>query len=225
MASVDTGLIDELDERGFAVIRSLATPEQVAGMTAVVDEVIETTIADKQEEGRQREAAGERRINVWHPREAGVIFTVVTERPDLQWLLADPRLLEVVEEAKGSRVPLGSIGALATLPGFGHQGFHQDHDGPSPTIGSWDALVFVVMLSRHRGDTGTIRALPGSHRTPSPFTGWGSAMPPHPDEVRIEGEPGDVFVYSSHLWKSATFNGGTQPCKSLLVAAPEDVGW
>ena len=50
-------------------------------------------------------------------------------------------------------------------------------------------------------------------------------MPPHPDEVRVEGEPGDVFVYSGHLWKSATFNGGHEPVKSLLVAGPQDGGW
>lgn len=42
-------------------------------------------------------------------------------------------------------------------------------------------------------------------------------MPPHPDEVRIEAEPGDVFVYAAHLWKSGTFNGGLEPSKCLLI--------
>jgi ectoine hydroxylase-related dioxygenase (phytanoyl-CoA dioxygenase family) len=75
----------------------------------------------------------------------------------------------------------------------------------------------VLLLSPHRADTGTIRMLPGSHRTVPDFTAWGSAMPPHPDEVRLEGEPGDLFVYEGHLWKSATFNGGVAPVRTLLL--------
>ncbi len=71
------------------------------------------------------------------------------------------------------------VGALASLPGFGHQGFHPDHEGVSQPIGSWNALVFVVMLSPHRAGTGTIRAIPGSHRSAPELTGWGSAMPGH----------------------------------------------
>lgn len=225
VATVQTGLIDQLDERGFAVIRSFATVEQVMRLTAVVDEVISTVLAEKQQEALDRRAAGERRINVWHPGEPGVIFKVVSDRPEVRWLIDDERLLEITERAKGSPGGLHKIGALASMPGFGHQGLHPDHDGAVSAFGAWDALVFVVMLSQHRPDTGTIRVLPGSHRSPTQFTEWGSAMPPHPDEVRIEGEPGDVFVYSGHLWKSATFNGGHEPVKSLLVASVHDVGW
>lgn len=225
VATVQTGLIDELDEGGFAVIRSFATAEQVMHLTAVVDEVISTVLAEKQQEALDRHAAGERRVNVWHSGEPGVIFRVVSDRAEVRWLIDDERLLEITERAKGSPGGLHKIGALASMPGFGHQGFHPDHDGATAPFGAWDALVFVVMLSQHRPDTGTIRVLPGSHRSPIQFTEWGSAMPPHPDEVRIEGEPGDVFVYSGHLWKSATFNGGREPVKSLLVAGVDDVGW
>lgn len=225
MSSVEIGVRDELDERGFAVIRSFATQEQIESMAALVDEVIATTVAEKQERARELEAAGEKRINVWHPGEAGVIFKVVTDRPEVQWLLNHARLLEVVATVKGAASPLQKVGALASLPGFGHQGFHPDHEGPSPAIGSWDRMVFVVVLSPYRAATGTIRALPGSHRIAPDMTGWGSAMPPREDEVRIDADPGDVFVYSGHLWKSATFNGGHEPLKSLLVAGPDDVRW
>jgi ectoine hydroxylase-related dioxygenase (phytanoyl-CoA dioxygenase family) len=225
VATVQTGLIDELDARGFAVIRSFATAEQVMRLVAVVDEVISAVLAEKQQEALDRQAAGERRINVWHPGEPGVIFKVVSDRPEVRWLINDERLLEITERAKGSPGDLHQIGALASMPGFGHQGLHPDHEGAVSAFGAWDALVFVVLLSQHRPDTGTIRVLPGSHRLHPQFTEWGSAMPPHPDEVRIEGEAGDVFVYSGHLWKSATFNGGHEPVKSLLVAGVHDVGW
>lgn len=226
MASVHTELRDDLDERGFAVIRTFATPEQVARLTAAVDEVIAATVAEKQEEADQQLAAGERGINVWYPGEEGTIFKVVTDQPDVAWVLNDRRLLDIVDSIKGPGSTLRKIGALAWLPGFGHQGLHQDYDGVDEALGSWDRLVFVVMLSPHHADTGTIRALPGSHRTPPQFADYlGSAMPAHDDEVRIDGEPGDVLVSSGHLWKSGTFNSGREPVKSLLVAGHEDVGW
>jgi ectoine hydroxylase-related dioxygenase (phytanoyl-CoA dioxygenase family) len=211
--------LQELDERGFAVFRSFATPDEVARMTAVVDEVISSTLAEKEEQERERRAAGETGwVNVWHPGEEGVIFRYLTDQPDAAWILHHARLLDVAAAVKGTGSTLRTVGALAAMPGYGHQGFHPDREGLAPPVGSWDGAGFVFVLSTYRADTGTFRAIPGSHRTAPQFADWkGSAMPPHPDEVRIEAEPGDMLVYSPHLWKSATFNGGFEPCKSLLV--------
>ena len=136
MASAHTELLDELDTRGFAVIRGFATPEQVARLTAVVDEVIAATVAEKQEEADQRLAAGERGINVWHPGEEGAIFKVVTDLPGVAWVLNDRWLLDIVDSVKGSGSRLRKVGALASLPGFGHQGFHQDYDGVESRTGN-----------------------------------------------------------------------------------------
>ena len=222
MASVHNALLNELDEHGFAVLRSFATADQVAHLTEVVDEVIASAAAQKLEEGRRRLALGERGFSV-----GGEIFTVVSGRREVRWDLRDRRLLDIAEAVRGAGATLRKVGAIASLPGFGHQGLHQDSDGVDAAIGSWDRLVFVVMLSSRRAGAGALRALPGSHRTPQPPfpDSLGSAMAPHDDEVHVECEPGDVLVYSGHLWKSGTFNAGREPVKSLLVAGTDDVGW
>ena len=59
MAAVQTELLEDLDERGFAVLRSFATPDEVERMTAVVDGIISSTLAEKREEEDRRRAAGE----------------------------------------------------------------------------------------------------------------------------------------------------------------------
>lgn len=133
-------------------------------------------------------------------------------------LLTHPSLLELVGAVKAGTPRLRKVAAWASMPGYGHLGFHPDEEGSSPPVGSCDVARLVVALSPCRAETGTFRAIPGSHRVAPQFAGWkGSAMPPHPEEIRIEADLGDLLVYSAHLWKSGTFNGGFEPAKCLLV--------
>lgn len=218
MATTDSSVLAAIDERGYAVLRSFVSPDALARMSDAVDEVVSTTLAEKQEEDRQRRAAGETGpIDVWSPGEAGGIYADLTDHPDVAWILRHQDLLHVAGELKGTSTVLRRAAAWVTLPGFGHQGLHPNAEGPAPAVGSWDVVRFVVILSPYRPDTGTFRAIPGSHRSAPEFTGFGSAMPPHPDEDRSEADPGDVIVYSEQLWKSGTFNGGLEPLKCVLV--------
>lgn len=217
MPVVHIRMLDELDERGFVVLRSFATAEEVARMTAFVDDVISTTLAVKQEEeDRRRDAGGTGPIDVWYPGEPGGIYADLTDHADLAWILTHPWLLELAGAVRSGAPKIRKVGAWASMPGYGHQGFHPDEEGSSPPVGSWDVARFVFVLSRP--ETGTLRAIPGSHRYAPQFADWkGSAMPPHPNEIRIEADPGDLIVYSAQLWKSGTFNGGLEPRKCLLV--------
>ena len=84
MPVVQIRMLDELDERGFVVLRSFATALEVARMTAVVDEVISTTLAKKQEEEDRRRDAGETGpIDVWYPGEPGGIFADLSDHADV----------------------------------------------------------------------------------------------------------------------------------------------
>jgi hypothetical protein len=58
------------------------------------------------------------------------------------------------------------VGVGASLPGYGHQGFHAEDETPSPPMGSWDGMAFIVVLNRQDAELGTMRAVPGSHRIP-----------------------------------------------------------
>lgn len=222
MASVQTTLLDELNERGFTIIRGLATPEQLAGLTALIDGVVEELSTANLEDNRTRVAAGGRAIGA-----TDAWFAAVSDRPEVAWVLRDRRLLDIAAAAKGSDSALRKAVAIVSLPGCGHEGLHQEHDGTDAALGSWDSLVFVVMLSTNRAGAGAIRAVPGSHRSAEPPfpDAANSAYAPHDEEVHIEGEPGDVLVCSGHLWKSGTFNGGREPAKLLALAGADDVDW
>ena len=85
MPAVHSRMLDELDERGLAVLRSFATADEVARMTVVVDEVISTTLATKQEEEDRRRDAGETGpIDVWYPGEPGGIYADLGSQAQVQ---------------------------------------------------------------------------------------------------------------------------------------------
>ena len=111
------------------------------------------------------------------------------------------------------------VGVGASLPGYGHQGFHADDETPSPPSGAWDGMSFIFVLNHQDAEVGTMRAVPGSHRIPlrPRFVEFGSAMPPQPDEIRMEADPGDLIIHSKHLWKSMTLNAGTEIRRHLWV--------
>ncbi len=227
MPAVKTDLLAELDEQGFAIIHSFATRDELDRISAVVDEVVTAKIREVQQEEDTRRAAGETGwVNAWHPGPGGVVSQLVTEDPRVAWIREHPRLLEIRAAAMrdsakdtSDKFIFRHVGVGAALPGSGHQGFHADDETPSPPIGSWDGMSFIFVLDRQDAEVGTMRAVPGSHRVPlrPRITELGSAMPPLPDEIRMEADPGDLIIHSSHLWKSMTLNAGTEIRRHLWV--------
>ena len=216
MPAAHSDFLAELDEQGFAILRSFATSDELERINAVVDEVITAKINDVRDESERRRAAGETGwIDAWHPGPGGSVSEIVTERTDVAWIREHPRLLEIRALAMGDlpkmkeaafRSKFHVVGVSASLPGYGHQGFHADDETPSPPIGSWDGMSFIFVLNRQDAELGTMRAVPGSHRVPlrPRLVEFGSAMPPQPDEIRMEADPGDLIIHSNHLWKSMT---------------------
>lgn len=225
MSAAHTDLLAELDELGFAILHAFATSDELERINAVVDEVVTAKLSEVREEDERRRAAGETGwINVWHPGPAGVVSQMVTDRPDVAWIREHSRLLEIRALAMGGSPRMkeerfSNVGVGAALPGYGHQGFHADDETPSPPIGSWDGMSFIFVLTRQDAEVGTMRAVPGSHRAPlrPRFVEFGSAMPPQPDEIRMEAEPGDLIIHSKHLWKSMTLNTGPDIRKHLWM--------
>ena len=117
MPVVPIRMLDELDERGFVVLRSFATAGEVAHMTAVVDQVISITLAKKQEEEDRRRDAGETGpIDVWYPGEPGGIFADLSNDADVAWILTHPWLLELAGVVTSGAPKMRKVGAWASMP-------------------------------------------------------------------------------------------------------------
>ncbi len=208
--------LEALDRDGFLVVEGVLTKDRVDEWVARLKLATERYLDELRSKPPIELPTGGQTI--W-PGESGVVrlrfdvddssFRELTEDAVVlsaaRRVLAEPRLAEI-----GARIP---------MPGFGHQGLHQDLDEPASSK-QWRAFTAKWVISRFDAETGTLRVIPGSHLKGIPEQDsqeWGWAMPPHPSELRIEASPGAVVLSNPQLWHSGTFNGSSEPRLSLSV--------
>lgn len=210
-------LLERLDRDGFAVVRDVLATDVVDNLSHLLDRLVDDDLAWRLEETERRREAGEADVRAF-PRGGEGRFGFKLSDDDLRSELVSS--VAAIVEAIG--LPLRSGGGLgAFLPGWGgHEGLHQDLDGPAPAIGEWDGAIFTWPLSS--GWDG-MRLVPGSHRHDPVFReAFAGAIAPHPDEVIIDAAPGDVVINSIHVWKSVTLNRSIERRRDLWMSFSRD---
>ena len=193
-------LLEQLDRDGYGIVQSVASPTLVNDLRQWARRLIDDELQWRLDEAERRRAAGEADVRPF-PRGMEGRFHITVDDPRSAQLAEG-----VVELAAVIGTPLfGRITIDACMPGWGaHEGLHDELTGPAPQIGSWDGAVFIWPLT---GSWRGLRIVPGSHLEDPVFSErFAGAIAPHPLEVHIEAQPGDVVIYSLHAWKAATFN-------------------
>jgi ectoine hydroxylase-related dioxygenase (phytanoyl-CoA dioxygenase family) len=137
--------------------------------------------------------------------------------PEVEVCLQHPRVLEACRVLLGPDIRVAGCHGRAPAPGHGGQGLHVDWTGPVLPGELQLANAFWVLdpMDAHNGAT---RIVPGSHR-------WGRvprgtlAQPHgrHPQEQQVEARPGDVLVFSAHLWHAGAVNPSGRRRRVLLM--------
>ena len=200
---------------GVCVIDDVLAPALVATPAAIVRAIVEDNYTARMEEAERRAAAGETRIDVW-PDERGVVrvcLDIVDNR--FRSLVTHPLVATAASELLGPDWEVSGMELRVPLPGFGHQGLHQDIESPTDAT-IWQRVRMTWVLSAFTVETGTYRFIPGSHLTGPPAE-TGIGMPPHPDEVRVIAAPGAIVLKSAHVWHSGTFNASAEPRLSIDI--------
>ena len=122
-------------------------------------------------------------------------------------IIALPRILACVRGVLGPSIKLSSLNARC-VPAHCDviQPLHCDMGALPDEHGYWVCNT-VWLLDPFTRDNGALRLIPGSHR-------WGrlpdelpDRFAPHPEEMLITGQAGDVIVMNAHLWHGGTANG------------------
>ena len=209
-------LVASLDRDGYGIVRDVLPKAAAEELRVWAEELVEDDLRWRLEEAERRRAAGEADVRPFaRGMEGRFAFQLHDPRRDL--LAAS-----VATIAEQLRLPVaGRVTVGACMPGWGaHEGLHDELTGPENDIGSWDGAIFTWPLTEEwKG----LRVVRGSHRQDpvfaSPFAG---AIAPHPDEVQVEAEPGDVVIYNLHIWKSALINLGDRLRCELSLSFKRD---
>ena len=124
-------------------------------------------------------------------------------------LMVYPCVLEAARKVLGPDIRLSMLNARDALPGTGPgQPLHSDADhSGKPDAKGYLTCTAIWMLDNFTRENGATRLVPGTHRQPQlPKEALADTLAPHPAEVVIEGNAGDVLLFNGHCWHAGNTN-------------------
>ncbi|HLF89096.1 MAG TPA: phytanoyl-CoA dioxygenase family protein [Anaerolineales bacterium] len=196
-----------LEDQGYILFQSLLPPNQVTTLVSSLEELWAV-------EGEQ--AGAENYI------EPGVrrLANLANKGDEFRGLYAHPQVLEVVETVMGPEIRVSMVNARDVPPHIGvRMPFHMDSDGGRHRDEKgYSAATAIWMLDEFTVENGATAFVPGSHLLgKSPRQALTHLNAPHPDEIIITGQPGDVLVFNGHCWHAGRPNLTSGHRRALLV--------
>ena len=197
----------QLDEQGYLIFKNVLSPMKIETILARLENLWATE-GDLAGEENYIEAGVRRLANLANK---GEIF---------RSLYAHPQVLEVVEAVMGSEVRASMVNARDVPPQTGvRMSFHMDSDnGRVRDEKGYGAATAIWMLDEFTLANGATAFVPGSHLLgKSPRQVLTDLNASHPEEIVIEGQPGDVLVFNGHCWHAGRPNQTDGHRRAVLV--------
>ena len=198
---------NQLDEQGYLVFKNVLSPSEVQSILSRLEELWSIE-GDQAGEENYIEAGVRRLANLANK---GEIF---------RGLYAHSQVLEVIEAVMGPDVRVAMVNARDVPPHTGvRMSFHMDSDkGRIRDEKGYNAATAIWMLDEFSLATGATAFVPGSHLfEKSPKQVLTDLNASHPDEIIIEGLPGDVLVFNGHCWHAGRPNQTDNHRRAVLV--------
>ena len=197
----------QLDEQGYLIFKNLLSAEEVDQVLARLEELWAV-------EGNH---AGEENYI-----EPGVrrLANLANKGEIFRSLYAHPQVLEVVRTVMGPDVRASMVNARDVPPHTGaRMPFHMDSDkGRVRDEIGYSAATAIWMLDEFTVANGATAFVPGSHLSgKSPKEVLTDLNASHPEEIVIEGQPGDVLVFNGHCWHAGRPNETDDHRRAVLV--------
>jgi len=197
----------QLDENGFIILKNVLNQAQVVAILGRLETLWQME-GERAGEENYIEAGARRLANL---ADKGEIF---------KSLYAHPEVLAAVRVIMGDAIRLSMLNARDVPPGSeSRMPFHTDTDGGrKPDALGFNSATAIWMLDPFTSENGATALVPGTH--------WSGLRPkevmadpsvPHPDEVILTGEPGDVLVFNGHCWHAGRPNKTGRPRRAVLA--------
>jgi len=197
----------QLDEQGYLIFKNVLHPAEIETILTRLEELWAT----------EGELAGEENYF-----EAGVrrLANLANKGEIFRGLYAHPQVLEVVEAVMGPEIRVSMVNARDVPPHTGvRMPFHMDSDkGRVRDDKGYGAATAIWMLDEFTLANGATAFVPGSHLLgKSPRESLADLNASHPEEIVIEGQPGDVLVFNGHCWHAGRPNETDGHRRAVLV--------
>lgn len=197
----------QLDKQGYLIFKSVLSLREIETLLTRLEELW----------AAEGEHAGEENY-----MEPGVrrLANLANKGEIFRKLYAHPQVLEVVEAVMGPDVRASMVNARDVPPHTGvRMPFHMDSDkGRVRDETGYSAATAIWMLDEFTVSNGATAFVPGSHRLgKSPRQVLADLNASHPDEIVIEGQPGDVLVFNGHCWHAGRPNETDGHRRAVLV--------
>jgi ectoine hydroxylase-related dioxygenase (phytanoyl-CoA dioxygenase family) len=198
---------EQLDRDGYLIFRTLLDDEVLGQLRCRLEELWA-------EEGEQ--AGSENYLE----RNTRRLANLANKGEIFRELMVHPLVLEAAGRVLAGRVRLTMMNARDALPfADPKMPYHCDTDqGGKPDEKGYLAGTAVWMLDPFTRQNGATRLVPGSHRSGRvPKEVLSDLYAEHPDEMVIEGWPGDVLFFNGHCWHTGGANHTASPRRAILV--------
>ena len=199
-----------LEENGYLNLGVLLSKEEV--------EIINKRLGELQQiEG---EDAGIELVEsklIGHPKEEGAdrLADLVNKGKIFDVFYTHPRVLAGIACVLGKEFKLSSLNYRAAKPGKGLQKLHVDW-GNTVVNQGYKVCNSIWLLDDFTMENGSTRVVPKSHKSNMlPNQALDDPFAEHPDEKRITGPAGSVFIFNSHLWHGGTTNHTEKDRRSI----------
>jgi ectoine hydroxylase-related dioxygenase (phytanoyl-CoA dioxygenase family) len=197
----------QLDEQGYLIFNNMLSQTEIETILARLEELWAT----------EGELAGEENYF-----EAGVrrLANLANKGEIFRGLYAHPQVLEVVEAVMGPEMRASMVNARDVPPHTGaRMPFHMDSDkGRVRDEKGYGAATATWMLDEFTLANGATAFVPGSHLlAKSPRSVLPDLNVSHPEEIVIEGQPGDVLIFNGHCWHAGRPNETDGHRRAVLV--------
>ena len=197
----------QLEEQGYLLFKSVLSSAEVESLLSHLEELWRA-------EGDQ---AGEENYI-----EPGVrrLANLANKGDLFRGLYAHPQVLEVIEAVMGPEIRASMVNARDVPPHTGaRMQFHMDSDkGRVRDEKGYCAATAIWMLDPFSAENGATALVPGTHRLgKSPREVLPDLNASHPEEVIVEGQPGDVLVFNGHCWHAGRPNETDGHRRAVLV--------
>ena len=216
-------IVETVKIEGGIVLKNVIPPDRASTLAKYV---LDTELNERKNTDAQKKSIRDKGHRI-SAKGIGSVSKFDSILPELAAYLSDDRIVRAAENLLGVNFRISTIGGLVNFPGNQRGYWHSDwpfnqtvaSNVPAPYPNIVMHLSSLIMLTEFSSVTGGTLIVPKSHLIPNNPSGKMDvdANARHPDEINVNGNPGDVFFYDSRLWHAVAENKGDAPRVAISV--------